>query len=137
MTVVALGTALRRGELLALRWSDLQLLEALLTVRQALVRGRFTTPKSQASRRTLPLGPWTVEMFQEQWHETGFREDSDLIFSHPQLGTPLDPSKLSRVYMGRALAQAGIDKPFRPWHDLRHTALTDDAAAGNPRRMSR
>jgi Phage integrase family len=34
--------------------------------------------------------------------------------------------------MRRALARAGIDKPFRPWHDLRHTALTHDAAAGNP-----
>ena len=31
-----------------------------------------------------------------------------------------------------ALARAKITKPFRPWHDLRHTALTHEAAAGNP-----
>ncbi|HEY8776134.1 MAG TPA: site-specific integrase [Gaiellaceae bacterium] len=54
------------------------------------------------------------------------------MFGHPQIGTPLDPSKLSRSYMRPALRHAGIVKPFRPWHDLRHTALTHEAAAGNP-----
>ena len=34
--------------------------------------------------------------------------------------------------MRPALAKAKITKPFRPWHDLRHTALTHEAAAGNP-----
>jgi integrase len=86
MTIVALGTAVRRSELLALRWGDLQLLESVLTVRQSFVRGRFTTPKSRASRRTLPLGAWTVETLQEQWRETAFRDDSDLVFGHPLLG---------------------------------------------------
>jgi integrase len=54
---VALGTALRRGELLALRWQDVALLEARLTVRESFVRGEFTTPKSRTSRRTIELGP--------------------------------------------------------------------------------
>jgi integrase len=49
-----------------------------------------------------------------------------------QLGTPLDPSKLAKTYMRPALKHAGISKPFRPFHDLRHTALTHEAAAGNP-----
>ncbi len=35
-------------------------------------------------------------------------------------------------YMRKALKAAGIERPLRPWHDLRHTALTHDAAAGNP-----
>jgi integrase len=48
------------------------------------------------------------------------------------LGTPIDPTKLSRDYVRPALKAAGIAKPFRPWHDLRHTALTHEAAAGNP-----
>jgi hypothetical protein len=34
--------------------------------------------------------------------------------------------------MKRALKAAGITKPFRPWHDLGHTALTHEAAADNP-----
>ena len=51
---------------------------------------------------------------------------------HLTKGTPLDASKLSREFMRPALRKAKIEKPFRPWHDLRHTALTHEAAAGNP-----
>jgi integrase len=47
-------------------------------------------------------------------------------------GTPLDPARLAREHLKPALAKAGITKPFRPFHDLRHTALTHEAAAGNP-----
>jgi integrase len=129
---VALGTALRRGELLALRWRDVELLEGRLHVREALVRGRFGAPKSRSSRRMLELGPRTAATLQEQWQASRYRADDSLVFCHPALGSPLDPSKLSRAYMRPALARARIEKPFRPWHDLRHTALTHEAAAGNP-----
>jgi integrase len=53
------------------------------------------------------------------------------VFCHLALGTPLDASKMS-AYMRNAIAKAGIERPLRSWHDLRHTALTHDAAAGNP-----
>lgn len=53
------------------------------------------------------------------------------MFCHPLLGTPLDPSKVSG-YMRKAIKAAGIERTIRPWHDLRHPALTHDAAAGNP-----
>jgi integrase len=132
LTFVALGTAMRRGELLALRWRDVQLLEGLLHVREALVEGRFTTPKSRASRRLLELGPQTQALLAKHWRETAFQGEDELVFCHPQLGTPLDPSKLARRYLRPALRKAGITKPFRPFHDLRHTALTHEAAAGNP-----
>jgi integrase len=129
---VALGTALRRGELLALRWRDVELLEGRLHVREALVRGRFGAPKSRSSRRMLELGPRMAATLQEQWQESRYRADDSLVFCHPALGSPLDPSKLSRSYMRPALARARIEKSFRPWHDLRHTAPTHEAAAGNP-----
>jgi integrase len=132
LTFVALGTAMRRGELLALRWRDVRLLEGLLHVREALVEGCFTTPKSRASRRLLELGPQTQALLAEHWRETAFQGEEELVFCHPQLGTPLDPSKLARRYLRPALRKAGITKPFRPFHDLRHTALTHEAAAGNP-----
>jgi integrase len=56
MTTVALSTGLRRGELLGLRWQDVELLDRHLHVRQAFVRNEITTPKSRAGRRTVPLG---------------------------------------------------------------------------------
>jgi integrase len=132
LTFVALGTAMRRGELLALRWRNVQLLEGHVTVREALVKGRFTTPKSRASRRLIELGPRTRELLAEHWQASAFQGDDELVFCHPAKGTPLDPSKLGRVYLRPALRRAGVTKPFRPFHDLRHTALTHEAAAGNP-----
>jgi integrase len=54
------------------------------------------------------------------------------VFCQPTKGTPLDPSKPSKRYLRPALARAGITKPFRVFHDLRHTALTLEAAAGHP-----
>src|SRR6266480_942456 len=54
LTFVALGTAMRRGELLALRWRDVQLLDGRLSVRAALVKGRFTIHEGQSDRRAGP-----------------------------------------------------------------------------------
>lgn len=129
---VALGTALRRGELLALRWRDVEFVESRLHVREALWNGRFQAPKSRASRRMIELGPRMLGVLEEQFAVSRYRSDESLVFCHPALGSPLDPSALSRRYLRPALKRAAITKPFRPWHDLRHTALTHEAAAGNP-----
>lgn len=132
IVLTALGTALRRGELIGLRWSAVNLLEAKIEVRETFVRGRFTTPKSRASRRVVELGPRTLAVLEEQWQRTAYRSDDDLVFGHPTKGTPLETGKLAKRYLKPALARAGIEKPFRPFHDLRHTSLTHAAAAGNP-----
>jgi integrase len=87
LVAVALGTALRRGELLALRWRDVQMLEGRLTVRESLVRGKFQAPKSRASRRTIDLGTRTVAVLQEQWKESAYRAGDSLVFAHPD-GNP-------------------------------------------------
>jgi integrase len=129
--VFALGTALRRGEILAPRWSDVEMLERRLHVRRSLVRGEFGEPKSKAGRRTINYGPRIADLLDEQFQTSLYRSPDSLVFSHPQLGTPLDPSKLSG-YMRKAIKKAGIERTIRPWHDLRHTALTHDAASGNP-----
>ena len=132
IVLTALGTALRRGELIGLRWRSVNLLEAKIEIRETYVRGRFTTPKSKASRRVVELGPRTLGVLEDQWRRTAYRGDDDLVFGHPTKGTPVDTSKLAKHYLQPALARAGIKKPFRPFHDLRHTSLTHAAAAGNP-----
>ena len=131
MTTVALSTGLRRGELLGLRWQDVELLERRLHVRQAFVRNEMTTPKSRAGRRTIPLGDVAITAFEEQFMESLHRAPESIVFSHRAIGTPLDPSKLGK-YARQALSRGGVDDAFRPWHGLRHTALTETAAAGVP-----
>ena len=131
MTVVALSTGLRRGELLGLAWRDVDFLERRLSVRQQYVRNEITTPKSRAGRRTIPLGPVAVDVLEEQWKATHYRDDDSIVFSHPAIGTPLDASKLGR-HARIAMRMAGVPDSFRPWHGLRHTALTETAAAGVP-----
>jgi integrase len=78
------------------------------------------------------LGPHTLAVLEEQWRRTEYRGDDDLVFGHPTKGRPVDTSKLAKRYLKPALARAGIERPFRPFHDLRHTSLTHAAAAGNP-----
>lgn len=131
MTVVALSTGLRRGELLGLRWMDVELLDRRLHVRQAFVLGEMSTPKSRAGRRVIPLGSHAVTALEEQFTASRHRAPQSIVFGHEALGTPLDPSKLS-AFARAALKAAGIEKPFRVWHGLRHTALTETAAAGIP-----
>jgi len=132
IVVTALGTAMRRGELLGLRWRAVDLLEGKVHVREAHIRGQTTTPKSRASRRVIELGPRTRTALEQQGQRARYRDDGNLVFCHPQRGTPLDPSKLSRDYLKPALLAAGLTKRPRPFHDLRHTSLTHTAAAGNP-----
>jgi integrase len=132
IVLTALGTAMRRGELVGLRWGSVNLLEGKIEVREAFVRGRVTTPKSKASRRIIELGPRTLSVVEEQWQRTAYRSDDDLVFGHPTKGTPVDTSKLAKRHLKPALGRAGIEKPLRPFHDLRHTSLTHAAAAGNP-----
>jgi integrase len=109
MTVVVLGTAVRRGELLGLRWADVDLLERRLQVRQEWVRGEFTSPKSRASRRTIGFGLKTAAALEAQWQASRYRRDSDVVFGHPALGSPLDPTKLTpRLREGGA--SAGEDR---------------------------
>jgi integrase len=131
MTVLALSTGLRRGELLGLRWADVELLDRRLHVRQSFVLGEMTTPKSRAGRRTLPIGPRAAQALEEQFAATRYRGSDCVVFCHEALGTPLDPSKLT-TYLRAALTAAGVPETFRPWHGLRHTALTETAAAGVP-----
>jgi len=131
MTTVALSTGLRRGELLGLRWQDVELLDRRLHVRQAFVRNELTTPKSKAGRRTVELGTVATAALEEQFSASLHRAPESIVFCHPALGTPLDPSKLT-TYARKALDRAGVGEGFRPWHGLRHTALTETAASGVP-----
>ena len=129
--VTAAMTGLRMGELLGLRWEDIDWTARRVRVRQAFVRGEFVAPKSARGSRSVPLAAQVAVELDALSRVTAYRADSDLVFGHPLLGKPLDRSKVLKRFKA-ALTIAGV-REVR-FHDLRHTFGTRMAAAGVPMR---
>ena len=111
MIFLALRTGMRRGELLGLRWEDVDLSVGRINVRQSYVREEFGTPKS-GKPRLIPLGDDVIEALRFQRHDRG-----PLVFCDYH-GKPLTPSLLMSP-LTRALKRAGLRSVG--WHVLRHT----------------
>lgn len=123
-------TGLRRGEALALRWSHVDLDAGVLVVRGTLGRidGKLliTQPKTERSRREIPLPPPVVAMLkehrktqlEERLRAANVWQDSGLVFTSEK-GTPVEPSSLLRD-MKLASAKAGLNGVGV--HTLRHSA---------------
>ena len=122
MMFVAMRTGLRRGELLGLRWIDVDLEAGRILVRQAYVHGQFVTPKS-GKPREVPLGDDVIEELRIHRHERG-----PLVFCDHE-GKPLRPSVLMWP-LERARKNAGL-RPLG-WHMLRHTFASHLAMRGQP-----
>lgn len=148
VVLLGLSLGLRRGEALALRWSDISLTEGTLRVARTYSRvtiyeggkrrsvGRFDTPKTVSSARVLPL-PEVLRVAlgrqatrqAEQRVQAGDRwVEQDLLITS-SVGGPLDPSAVRRQYES-ALSRAGLR--YIRLHDLRHTAATLALQAGEP-----
>jgi integrase len=132
--LTVLYTGLRRGEVLGLRWRHVFLADpkgARLEVRETVVYGRAETPKSERSERTIALGPRLAdEMFQHRGR-MAFASDEERVFCSPQTGGVLDVVRYAKT-LRAALTKAKVEKPLRPFHDGRHTSITNAAAAGTP-----
>jgi len=125
----AVKTGLRQAELLGLRWRDLDLDLASLSVTQVLYKRRgicqFKEPKSEHSRRRLGLSP-SLALFLREYRTERETEclllgkllsEDDLVFGKVD-GTPMDPSTLTHNF-ARIARRASL--PGTRFHDLRHT----------------
>jgi len=138
--VLALAVGLRKGELLGLRWADVDLDGAELHVRQAAQRVagelQFTAPKRRHSRRTIPLPALAVDALREHPARQAAErlaagpgwQDSGLVFTTAH-GTPIEPRNLNRHWYG-VRDRCGL--PGVRLHDLRHTCVTLLLDAGVP-----
>jgi integrase len=130
--VVAAMTGLRQGELIALRWQDVDRDARRVRVRRSHVLGEFDTPKSRRSERSVPLSRRVASELDGWRSETRWGSPDDLVFAEPASGDVLRRGALMRRYR-RALNGAGVG-PGHRFHDLRHTFGTAMAAAGVPMR---
>jgi len=80
-------------------------------------------------RRTIGLELFIVEELTRHLARTAYNGNDEPVFCDPQTGRSLDPMRYSRLHKP-ALRRAAVDKPLRPFHGIRHSALTNDAASG-------
>jgi integrase len=136
--VVALHTGSRRGELLALRWNDVDFEKGTIRVDESLDQhGSFHAPKREESRRTLRLTPFSLAALKahrarqnEERLRVGERwEDNDLVFPNT-VGKPMNPSNLYRREFRPLLSKASLEDEGFTFHSLRHTFATTLAERG-------
>jgi integrase len=129
LILAAAMTGMRRGELLGLRWKDVDWTARKIRVARTYVGGREDTPKSESSRRAVPLANRVAIELQRLYDVSPSNGDEDPVFTHPRgTGLPLDGSAVSKAFK-RALKRAGV-RTVR-FHDLRHTFGTMMAANPN------
>ncbi len=138
IVAVAIGTGLRRGELLALRWSDVNLDARRLTVHRSLetVKGltRTKPPKTVRSARTIALPLFVTDILraqrqqqEAQGRDLGLKADEDgWIFTRAD-GSSWEPGAFSLAF-ARFVKRAKL--PRVRFHDLRHSFGTLALASG-------
>jgi integrase len=131
----AISTGLRVGELLAMKWGNLDWQSRRYFVRETLARARgdyqggFTPPKTEGSARSVDLTPNCMALLKEHQQLQAVEklsvgpdyEDSDLIFA-TAVGRPLDHKNIVHRQFHAALEKAGLRR-IR-FHDLRHTCAS-------------
>jgi integrase len=113
--LTAAMTGLRRGEIVALRWRDVDFPGQAIRVRAKYSYGQLVTPKS-GKVRTVPMVPVVAAELARLGQREHFTGDEDPVFAGPG-GGHLDASALRRRYVA-TLSRAGLRQ--LPFHSLRH-----------------
>jgi integrase len=136
--LTAAMTGIREGELVALRWRDVDWPASLIRVRRNFTRRNWGTPKSKRSSRAVPMADRLGGELDRHFKRSVYQGDEDLVFGHPHTGEPYDASQLRKRFYA-AMEAAGMGHRCGreggiTFHSLRHTFGTRMAAAGVPMR---
>jgi len=130
--MLAGSTGLRRSELFALRWSDIDFFTMEIAVMRSCVRNHFGETKTAASRKPVPLHQ-SVQDVLTQWRDKSlYMLDDDFLF--PSLRKkgkqPLAPDTVLKKIIRPALVRAGITGKVIGWHSFRHSLATNLRSMG-------
>lgn len=127
LLVTAAMTGMRRGELLGLRWRDVDYVNRRVWVRRSIGLGRdehgnrcavVKVPKTRKSIRAISLPRMVADELEALWKESDFRGAADYVFASAT-GTPLDGRNMVREVFEPARRRAGL--AATRFHDLRHS----------------
>lgn len=132
MVLLAGSTGLRRSEMIALTWADVNTQTLEVNVLRSCVRNRFGKTKTECSRRPLPLHPLVLDALLEWKEESLYKADTDFLFPSIRLNgkKPLSPDSLLKKSIRPAVERAGIVGKIIGWHNFRHSLATNLRAMG-------
>ena len=132
MVLLAGSTGLRRSEMIALTWADVNMLTLEVNVLRSCVRNRFGNTKTECSRRPVPMHPLILEALLSWREQSLYRENADFLFPSIRLNgiKPLSPDSLLKRSIRPALVRAGIVGKQIGWHNFRHSLATNLRAMG-------
>jgi integrase len=132
--VLAVHTGMRQGELLALKWPDVNLRDGRVSIRRTITKsgGRLLLgePKTAKSRRTITLTTGSLNALRAHrkrqltgmMQHMGLWQDHELVFAS-EAGTLINPTNLRKRHFASLRERAGLPADTR-FHDLRHTCAT-------------
>jgi integrase len=128
LVLLLMVTGLRIGELLALRWRNVDLEAALLRVEETVYEGHFDEPKSMHSVRLIPLGPLALRLLKAKVAKIPF--DAEWLVFRSGRGTVLDRRTLLSQQLKPTAKALGLGNVN--WHLLRHSNATLHDSIGTP-----
>lgn len=124
--ILAAGAGLRRGEVFALRWCDVDFERRLIRVRASNQNGTITKTKTAAGERLVPMFGSLRHFLLEHKASSRYSTDEDLVFPD-SFGKPQLPNSFLKYALYPAMDAAGVKFRF---HDLRHFAVSQLIAQG-------
>src|SRR6266700_802625 len=132
MVLLIGSTGLRRSEMIALTWSDLNLGTMEVNVLRSCVRNRIGKTNTESSCRPVPLHPLVLSALLEWRKRSPYASDLDFLFpSIWHKGTkPLSPDSILEKSIRPALAKEGVVGKRIGWHSFRHSLATNLRSLG-------
>jgi integrase len=132
MVLLIGSTGLRRSEMIALTWSDLNIMAMEVNVLRSCVRNRIGKTKTDSSCRPVPLHPLVLNALLEWRAKSQYSSDLDFLFPSVRFkgNTPLSPDSILEKSVRPALARIGVVGKHIGWHSFRHSLATNLRSLG-------